>query len=88
MSLIEAFALGALVAWTPSLVFMALLLWRAPYKYDAVGGLNHPLMRSGLSKLPTAETKIGRAGQVRVSAAFTRTRRSTQSFALRSRRGM
>jgi hypothetical protein len=30
MSVLQAFALGALVAWMPSLVAFAWLLWRAP----------------------------------------------------------
>jgi hypothetical protein len=30
MSTLQAFALGAMFAWTPSLVFLACLIWRAP----------------------------------------------------------
>jgi hypothetical protein len=30
MSTIQAFLLGAMVAWTPSLVFLACALWQAP----------------------------------------------------------
>ena len=30
MSTVQAFVLGAMVSWTPSLVFLACQLWRAP----------------------------------------------------------
>jgi len=30
MSVLQAFALGAMVAWTPSLIAIAWLLWRTP----------------------------------------------------------
>ena len=30
MTAIQAFLLGAMVAWTPSLVFVAYQIWRAP----------------------------------------------------------
>jgi hypothetical protein len=30
MSNLQWFALGMMVAWTPTLVFMALMLWRMP----------------------------------------------------------
>ena len=31
MSFVQAFLLGAMVAWTPGLVFLAYVLWRAPF---------------------------------------------------------
>jgi len=30
MSTLQAFLFGAMVAWTPSLVFLAFALWQAP----------------------------------------------------------
>jgi hypothetical protein len=36
MSTLQAIALGAMVAWTPSLVLLAFLLWRAPLNRRSV----------------------------------------------------
>jgi hypothetical protein len=30
MTTLQAFVLGAMVAWTPSLIYLAYYLWRAP----------------------------------------------------------
>jgi hypothetical protein len=30
MTTLQAFVLGAMVAWTPSLIYLAYCLWRAP----------------------------------------------------------
>jgi hypothetical protein len=34
MTTVEAIALGAMLAWTPSLVFLAWALWRTPLPND------------------------------------------------------
>jgi hypothetical protein len=35
MTVFQAFLLGIMVAWTPSLVLFAVMLWRAPTRDDA-----------------------------------------------------
>jgi hypothetical protein len=34
MSNLQAFLLGAMMAWTPSLVFLACMLWQMPFVED------------------------------------------------------
>jgi hypothetical protein len=31
MSVLQAFLLGVMMSWTPSLIFLACVLWRAPF---------------------------------------------------------
>jgi hypothetical protein len=39
MSTLQAFLLGGMVSWTPSLVYLAYQLWRAPLLKSDEGGL-------------------------------------------------
>jgi hypothetical protein len=51
MTSIQAFLLGLMVAWTPSLIAFAVLLWRAPV--IAAGGAGRSTPRGG-ARIPTA----------------------------------
>jgi len=52
MSSLQAFALGAMVAWTPGLIVVAWLLWRAP-----LVGLDENISSESTGNLWSAETR-------------------------------
>jgi len=54
MSNVEAFVLGLLVAWTPSLIVAAVLLWRAPVIED---GRPERRIKAALRSAPCGPTR-------------------------------
>jgi hypothetical protein len=52
MSSLQAFALGAMVAWTPSLIVVAWLVWQTP-----LIGLDENISSKSTSNLWSAETR-------------------------------
>jgi hypothetical protein len=75
MSNIHAFTLGAMVAYTPGLIFLALVLCRASPSYFEVPELKQPLPR-----LTHSERANGGRVSQRKSGRVIRSRRSTRPF--------